>query len=860
MVSPVPDWPASHNRNGETLATLLSVVGFTPRPEVPRLQPALRQWRLLTTGAAEGCGPARRILLSVTAESEGEEVKSMRKMRRRAPRVLLASAMAGVLAAGVLLGTAAPGNAIEGGWEVDHGKFERTDMAQIWVREGRDERFLCSGTVTSKNKILTAEHCFNRVNDLKKVFAMVPVKKLGEAGSEVSVIRKVSRGDLAVLTMNTKKLNLWGAKPAELGPNRPPEVKDQTSSYGWGKTCEYCGPAPWLKGITTRVIDNGPLPDAKGGLGYRVRAFKGRIWPGDSGGPNGYWVGDQRVVTGVASTARRWGAPEATMSATYDKEGLCNPDKTCVYDWLQDEAGMKVHNSGLHKRSLRVMPLGDSITYGKESSDGTGYRDELYDALEDPAGGQQVNFVGSVRAGKLSDRDNEGHPGKRIDEIAGHAKCYVPRYQPNVITLHAGTNDVNQEYELSTAPQRMKKLITDALEDSPKAVVVVAKVIPTGKAGLQPRIDAFNAKLPGIVSDLRADGKHVVLVDTSDVKVGDGLQDDAHPNDHGYAKLGYDFQSGIMEAADRDWIKKPDPQKPATACDPDDPDEDQSKAGPGWRALGVVAPGMDYPSGRTDLADLDGDGRDDYVRVDEKNRTLRIALNRESKKPGFPQWKEVGTDVSDNLGLIWDKGWKLHFADVDGDGMDDINVVPPSDSKEAVRNILNQGLTSSGRDILWSGPGPIGLTLDHVPQEAVRFADVNGDGRDDYLRVGENGSVHAYYNLPEDNGFGWNWKEHRNWAPGVFYGSRERVRLADVNGDDKADYLMVGRRGAVHAYINNGGRGHGGFTEHRNFVRETGFPGDEVALRDISGDGRADYTVVYDGGSVRAWLNRDGNT
>ncbi|MGP4001594.1 hypothetical protein [Streptomyces sp. 8N706] len=33
-----------------------------------------------------------------------------------------------------------------------------------------------------------------------------------------------------------------------------------------------------------------------------------------------------------------------------------------------------------------------------------------------------------------------------------------------------------------------------------------------------------------------------------------------------------------------------------------------------------------------------------------------------------------------------------------------------------------------------------------------------------------------------------------------------------------------------------------------------------VRFADISGDGKADYLVMYDGGSVRAWLNRGGNT
>ena len=65
---------------------------------------------------------------------------------------------------------------------------------------------------------------------------------------------------------------------------------------------------------------------------------------------------------------------------------------------------------------LRVMPLGDSITWGVGSSTGNGYRGPLWNRLA--ADGHPLDFVGTVRGGSMSDPDNEGHSGYRIDQIA----------------------------------------------------------------------------------------------------------------------------------------------------------------------------------------------------------------------------------------------------------------------------------------------------------------------------------------------------------------------------------------------------------------------------------------------------------
>ncbi|MFE9024059.1 GDSL-type esterase/lipase family protein [Streptomyces sp. NPDC007808] len=500
-------------------------------------------------------------------------------------------------------------------------------------------------------------------------------------------------------------------------------------------------------------------------------------------------------------------------------------------------------------------PQGDSITVGENSTDKNGYRLPLWNdltpsALEDgliSIEGKRFkrDFVGDQRSGTLPDRDHDGVSGERIDEIMERVDCTVPAYRPNVVTLHAGTNDMNQNRDLATAPDRLGALIDQVLHDAPEAVVIVATLIPSTKDGLQPRIDAYNARIPGLVKQRQEQGKHVLVADMSMVTTDD--VDGSHPNDTGYRKMADVFYNEIWRASDLGWIEKPVPGS-GKEC----PEEEGSKAGPGWRALGVIAPGMEYPEGRTDIVELNGDNRGDYVRL-SGNGGLRVALNT-AGEPGKPDWVELGVNYPRRP---WGPASVMRFADLNGDGRDDM-VRFPGFSDKFVDFVENLGV-KDGR-IQWGDIGLIFAPIAGIPLEAVRFADIDGDGRDDLLRVGENGAVHAYVNQPGDRIETPRWVERLDWAPGVRYGSRDKLRLADVNGDRRADYLMVGGSGAVHAYINNGGRDSGGFTEQLNFVNETGYPGDKAVFRDISGDGRADYLVVYDGGSVRAWLNRGGNT
>ncbi|MEU1672698.1 trypsin-like serine protease, partial [Streptomyces roseifaciens] len=68
----------------------------------------------------------------------------------------------------------------------------------------------------------------------------------------------------------------------------------------------------------------------------------------------------------------------------------------------------------------------------------------------------------------------------------------------------------------------------------------------------------------------------------------------------------------------------------------------------------------------------------------------------------------------------------------------------------------------------------------------------------------------------------------------------------DFDGDGKADYLVVEDNGAVHAWLNRGGDTRGGWSDYGIVAKGAGAPGSKVRFADINGDGKADYLIVED--------------
>ncbi|HEY7370725.1 MAG TPA: SGNH/GDSL hydrolase family protein [Polyangia bacterium] len=208
-----------------------------------------------------------------------------------------------------------------------------------------------------------------------------------------------------------------------------------------------------------------------------------------------------------------------------------------------------------------VLPLGDSITEGYLPTGANGgYRVELFNQAV--MAGKNITFAGTQMNGpntvanRTFPKRHEGHGGYTIagggqGAIAGTiTDTAMSMFHPNIVLLSIGTNDINGNINVSTAPTRLGQLIDEIVADAPNALVVVASIIPI-KGDSSQRIQTYNAAIPGLVASRAAGGKHVVFVDNYAAFVKDAswasslMVDNLHPNDTGYAVLGRSFYTAV---------------------------------------------------------------------------------------------------------------------------------------------------------------------------------------------------------------------------------------------------------------------------------------------------------------------------
>ena len=212
---------------------------------------------------------------------------------------------------------------------------------------------------------------------------------------------------------------------------------------------------------------------------------------------------------------------------------------------------LSVASARAQSAGLRLMPIGDSITVGYLSSTGNGYRGPLYDELVSQ--GDALDMVGSQRSGSMFDPDNEGYYGYEISQIAGLINPKLANYQPNLVTLLIGVNDLKNGDNVSTAPSRLASLIDQIIAADPTVTLLVGQLPVAADPTTNSRITTYNSQIPGIVQTRVNVGKHVYTVSMSSLTTAD-LSDGLHPNDGGYQKMADAWDAAIKHVISVGWV------------------------------------------------------------------------------------------------------------------------------------------------------------------------------------------------------------------------------------------------------------------------------------------------------------------
>lgn len=174
-------------------------------------------------------------------------------------------------------------------------------------------------------------------------------------------------------------------------------------------------------------------------------------------------------------------------------------------------------------QAVKIMPLGDSWTSGHRGY--VSYRYDLWFNLVDA--GFDVDFVGELKNTydetnlglypnflTTFDRDHSGHWGYRTDQLVYDARAISGRFQPDVVLLWAGVNDLLQQGEAGIVNARfgLRDIIEGIRVAVPGVTILLGKLTP-----YQHRYDEFieplNETIAAVASEMDTTESPIILVD-----------------------------------------------------------------------------------------------------------------------------------------------------------------------------------------------------------------------------------------------------------------------------------------------------------------------------------------------------------
>jgi hypothetical protein len=201
----------------------------------------------------------------------------------------------------------------------------------------------------------------------------------------------------------------------------------------------------------------------------------------------------------------------------------------------------------LHASPVRIMPLGDSITYDDSYADVDNprspglrhaYRNYLWYKLTNA--GYSVNFVGSRNAGAdivpPFDPDNEGYPGYTSNQIADIVYNKLVLAKPDIVLLYIGANDWSEN--VSGVDRILNEIDRYEKNYTLHVKVILARIV--NRRAYYKWMTNFNKNLQVLADRRVSNGDDIEVVDMeygAGINYPDDFQDPTHPDNVGYAKI-----------------------------------------------------------------------------------------------------------------------------------------------------------------------------------------------------------------------------------------------------------------------------------------------------------------------------------
>ncbi|EEY19355.1 conserved hypothetical protein [Verticillium alfalfae VaMs.102] len=465
---------------------------------------------------------------------------------------------------------------------------------------------------------------------------------------------------------------------------------------------------------------------------------------------------------------------------------------------------------------LRIMPVGASIVRGDPAEPGdtdkNGFRKAVRDKLR--WDGWKVNMVGSLSGGTMADNNVEAIPGERIDQIHTRLRTTAPIWQPNLYLINAGTNDASQDM-VAGAGERMKAMIDTIFSITPDATVILSTLLH--HRDFQSRVVQINDQYRRLVKsyqggDLEKPIAKVFLAEMQDdfLKFPQDFHDPLHPNRGGFRKMAAVWVWAIDQVNGLNWLNAP-----KAAGFTDDEGKTMCKKEPGSELNHPHGSEVKLLfAGDSTIRDDGVYKQTSQERgVVWKNK---VSNETEMYWAHLIDSGLLREQVLDELVLINHDTDKIDihinrgdgkFDAGNGDGLDDyICIASDGTPFVAINNSTRQQTVPSfGVVFKWRDP------IVGYAQDRVRLGDIDGDGRLDYCVIRDGGNIHCYRNGGLGNEAAY-WQDLGSGGP-VFsakdMGDIRGMRFVDLNGDGRGDWLWLTTQGQTTTWINKRGEKQG---------------------------------------------------